>query len=950
MLPTHWSFAALAPVRCALLAVLALASLPSLNARAAQPPVWTTQSPRGTVDAGFNTACGPSPVLLDAAGNAVLVRIFNNGPGLTFLSIAKFDAAGDLLWRVDDSGASRAHYFPGWSCNAALDADGNVLIASEGQPFPAPNIIGLFYRRLAVAKYSSADGTRAWLRESDTVDASYIGGIAADQHGDVFVMARGQGSPPLRGSQTLIAKYRGDTGAPAWPDRPDGELVTSAYYARLAIAQGTDLVLAAAYQATRLSGATGNTVWFEYVPEVAELDYGSSFAGLLVDGSGDVLMATAEYTSEIEVTPGSYYLFRDYITVKLSGATGDPVWTALPKSLSRYDGPALRDDMATALAFDASGNVIVHGASQAGGMDNEHYDFATLKLDSASGAPTWSGATAGAARYNGAGQGRDWGTAVATDASGDVFVTGASINAAGNEDFLTRKLSGATGQPLWSGLPDFSASHDGSLGSSDAAQGLAVGTSGDVFVVGREAAVENDDQVLIRYDGATGTPLWSARSEPTVERHEQLSEDQRRTTVVDATGNTFVAGITFNGFCNEWLIMKIGPDGARVWTQRFSPARTPFFHPCGGPFAIALDADGDVFVTGQLGSDIATAKFAASDGAPLWTGLPDAMAAQNVPYQNHAGYALAVDSQGDVVVAAGIAPFNSPSASHLRTFKYDGESGALVWTGQHGANPWYIRSGTLLVPSAVAVDAAGNAFVSVGGFGNNILIKYDGATGTPLWSNYPDGVMNLPCNGSAMVLDQAGNPIVACSDGDIVTILYSSVNGTPLWAHLPDGKARYNGPANGSDAGHAIAVGAEGDIFVAGTSVGSDGQADWVIIRYAGADATPRWPGIAVRQDGPLSSYAPMTLSLSGQYIALSGQTARTAAGPGTGAWSVFDASSGALRYTQALPEGSAVRSAVVGPDGDIRIAGTVNDPAAPAIYVSRIASEGFPLFRSGFE
>jgi hypothetical protein len=89
--------------------------------------------------------------------------------------------------------------------------------------------------------------------------------------------------------------------------------------------------------------------------------------------------------------------------------------------VARYDGPGNYDDEATAVAVDGSGNVYVAGFS----FDpNTDYDYTTIKYNSA-GQQQWI------ARYDGPINYTDKATAIAVDASGNVYVTGASSSSAG---------------------------------------------------------------------------------------------------------------------------------------------------------------------------------------------------------------------------------------------------------------------------------------------------------------------------------------------------------------------------------------------------------------------------------------------------------------------------------------------------------------------------------------
>ncbi len=107
--------------------------------------------------------------------------------------------------------------------------------------------------------------------------------------------------------------------------------------------------------------------------------------------------------------------------------------------IARYNGRAGFQDTARALAVDAAGNVYVTGNS-----DREEFntgDYATIKYD-AEGNQLW------VARYNGPANYIDYPTALAVDASGNVYVTGWSTGAGTLTDYATIKYD-SNGKQLW---------------------------------------------------------------------------------------------------------------------------------------------------------------------------------------------------------------------------------------------------------------------------------------------------------------------------------------------------------------------------------------------------------------------------------------------------------------------------------------------------------------------
>lgn len=123
--------------------------------------------------------------------------------------------------------------------------------------------------------------------------------------------------------------------------------------------------------------------------------------------------------------------------------------------------------------------------------------------------------------------------------------------------------------------------------------------------------------------------------------------------------------------------------------------------------------------------------------------------------------------------------------------------------------------------SAIAVDAAGNVYVTGRSTGvdtnsDYATVKYD-PDGNQLWVARYDGPGDSIDKATAIALDALGNVYVtggstgAGTDLDYATIKYDA-DGNQLWLY------RYNGPASGPDAAHAIALDTLGNVYVTGAS------------------------------------------------------------------------------------------------------------------------------------
>jgi len=270
-------------------------------------------------------------------------------------------------------------------------------------------------------------------------------------------------------------------GVPLWTNRYNG----SGNGSDFARAVATDLngnVFVTGYSigtgsgydfATLKYSSTGTPLWTNRFNGSGNADDYS--IAMVLDGNGNVFVSGYSYN-------GVSY---DYVTIKYSNL-GFPLWT------NSYNGPGNGDDYVNALAVDSGGNVIVTGYSDNG----TSFDFATIKYSS-SGIPLWTN------RYNGSANDYDAATAIAVDASNNVFVTGYSYSASGSPDYLTVGYS-STGVPLWTNR------YNGIGNGYEEARAVAVDPSGNVIVTGFSDNGTSFDYATICYSGA-GMPLWTNR-------------------------------------------------------------------------------------------------------------------------------------------------------------------------------------------------------------------------------------------------------------------------------------------------------------------------------------------------------------------------------------------------------------------------------------------------------
>jgi hypothetical protein len=375
---------------------------------------------------------------------------------------------------------------------------------------------------------------------------------------------------------------------------------------------------------------------------------------------------------------------------------------------------------------------------------------------------------------------------------------------------------------------DWASRYNSPDSSSDFESYMAIDGSGNVYVTGVDFSYGDVKIVTIKYNPA-GDSVWVARYFE--------GGSQPFSIAVDGSGNVYVNGVgsdTAGG--SDYLTIKYNSAGEIQWVQRYNgPANDEDYS-----FAMALDASGNIYVTGlsfDIGFDFVTIKYN-SAGTELWVNRYSA--ATNFDFFTLSS--IAVDASGNAYTA--------------NTFLVNDTSGVCftIKINSSGIQQWAeIMNGTAYVfdqPNSVAVDNSGNVFVT--GITYNIdfssgyaTVKYNSA-GVQQWLQRYE---NSYSGGRSVKVDNAGNIYVTGEGGqDYVTIKYDT-NGDSIWV------ARYGGIINSGDAGFALALDGGVNVYVTGISsslndlyweyatvkYNSSGVQQWVI-RYAGSPNGNNFP------------------------------------------------------------------------------------------------------------
>jgi len=251
---------------------------------------------------------------------------------------------------------------------------------------------------------------------------------------------------------------------------------------------------------------------------------------------------------------GNAYVSGMHFTVKYD-SSGNELWIG---SWGGYDN-----------ALDTSGNVYATGGTQ---------DYVTVKYHP-------GGDTAWLRTYNGYGDSSDVANAIATDDSGNVYVTGYSwYDGWKKYDYVTIKYDRA-GNELWV------IRYNGPEYGKDYAYAMAIDEAANVYVTGESPGYgTSDDYCTVKYD-SSGQQVWVATY-----AGPSIYSDEAHDIAVDGSGNVYVTG--FSKFSSYWdrdyATVKYDSSGNEMWVRRYDgPANHEDW-----AFAIAVDNSGSVYVTG----------------------------------------------------------------------------------------------------------------------------------------------------------------------------------------------------------------------------------------------------------------------------------------------------------------------------------------------------------------
>jgi len=414
--------------------------------------------------------------------------------------------------------------------------------------------------RRRISPSPSGTVTKAWVRRIDgPIHGSDHGhDVATDSAGNVLVTGWIETAAGNEDCHTVKYSPQGDV---LWENTYAGSATGVDYGYALAVDQNGNTYVAgfgngdnpATYDIFVLKyDADGNSVWTQRWTSPIT-NYSAYAYSIAVDNQGNVF--TTGFESD-GFTDG------EFITLKFN-SSGVLQW-ATP-----YNGSTSSIDYANCIVVDGDGNSYITGWS--GGANNLH-DMTTIKYDP-DGNELW------VKRYNGTADDNDYAYWLGLDASGNVYVTGQSVETGSDNDITTIKYS-PNGDVLWT------QHYNGPGNGYDAGQSIAVDADGNAYVTGNHTTATGLECVTLKYSAA-GDLLWTASY-----NGPDASGGVFVSIALDDAANAYVSGFVFSGGATDVATVKYDTDGNEQWAQLYDGPG----HSYDGSYAIALDNNRNVLV------------------------------------------------------------------------------------------------------------------------------------------------------------------------------------------------------------------------------------------------------------------------------------------------------------------------------------------------------------------
>ena len=499
----------------------------------------------------------------------------------------------------------------------------------------------------------------------------------------------------------------------------------------------------------------------------------------------------------------------------------------------------LTNDVLTAVAIQSDGKIVATGYTNISGVDT----FIVVFRFTAAGALDTTFGTDGAdsdtdpdgyvtTRNS---PSLDQANAVALQSDGKIVVAG-SRGSGGTEDFALARYTtaGALDSTFGTDGTAITSVASGEFGrGADQARAMSILPNGNILAAGY-GTMDNDDFALAAYT-ADGQPASILDAPGWVATKVHTNINRGRAMAVQSDGKIVAAGYGHGGGGdNDFTVVRYDADGS-LDTSFDSDGYATIDFGTGFDlgYAVAVDSDGKIVMAGDVSNDFAVARFNA-DGSPDTSFSGDGKVTTAVGSGEDEAYAVAVQSDGKVL-AAGFSHNGTTNDFALVRYTTAGVldntfgTGGKVTTGFGNNDKAY----------AVAVQSD-DKIVLAGHNGNSFaLARYnldgtlDDTFGSVVSGTTRSGKVTTDIAGS--IVSDVANAVAIQPDGKIVAAGFSwlnfalvryNANGTLDTSFGTGGKVTTD-IAGAADKAYGVAIQADGKIVAAG-----QGGSSFALVRY----------------------------------------------------------------------------------------------------------------------
>ncbi|MFX1567050.1 MAG: SBBP repeat-containing protein [Promethearchaeota archaeon] len=347
--------------------------------------------------------------------------------------------------------------------------------------------------------------------------------------------------------------------------------------------------------------------------------------------------------------------------------------------------------------------------------------------------------------------------------------------------------------------------------AQEGGEGVAVDSSGNIYLVGWTYNATLTDMVLVKYD-SSGVQQWNRTWGGSI-------SDGGEDVAVDSSDNVYLAGKTssFGEGDYDMVLVKYDSSGVQQWNRTWGGSIRD------DGYGVAFDSSDNVYLVGSTFSygegydDIVLVKYNSS-GVQQWNRTWGGSGSDG-------GRGVAVDSSDNVYLSGETKNFGEGNYDMVLV-KYD-SSGVQQWNRTWGGSSSDEGTG-------VAVDSSDNLYLSGStesfGEGNYdiVLVKYDG-TGVQQWNRTWGGIIRDESYGVAV--DSANRIYLAGrtnsfgeGSDDIVLVKYDS-------SGMQQGDQTWGGVSG--DGGTGVAIDSSNNVYLSGytESYGGPGSS-MALVKY----------------------------------------------------------------------------------------------------------------------